>query len=150
MPIEDYYWIAGGATALLTVACVLLHNEGLSFLSDHLPFPKHYQRRRMATLILSLLALHIVEIWLFGISYYYLLMDPGFGNIQGTGTPRPSLVDSVYYSAAVYTTVGFGDLYPTGAIRVMTGTQGIVGLTLITWSASYTFLEMSKVWNDRN
>ena len=50
----------------------------------------------------------------------------------------------VYYSAAVYSTVGFGDIYPVGAIRTMTGTQGITGLTMITWFASYTLLDMMK------
>jgi hypothetical protein len=47
----------------------------------------------------------------------------------------------------VFTTVGFGDIYPVGAIRTMTGTEGIVGLTMITWSASYTFVEMLKTWD---
>jgi hypothetical protein len=55
-------------------------------------------------------------------------------------------VDCIYYSASVYTTVGFGDIYPVGAIRTMTGTEGLTGLTMITWSASYTFVEMLDTW----
>ncbi|MEO1247825.1 MAG: potassium channel family protein [Pseudomonadota bacterium] len=145
--IPNSYWITGAVTAMLTVVCVLLHYEGLRVLSDMLPKPKHHDRRRMILLILSLLALHVVEIWIFGFAYFTLLQDPAFGSIEGL--EALTLVDSVYYSAMVFTTVGFGDLYPTGAVRVMTAMEGITGLTMITWSASYTFVEMSKVWNER-
>lgn len=148
--LPDEYWLAGGATAFLTGAVVLIHYEGLRLLSDRLPVSRYYHRRRMIAMILSLLFLHVVEIWLFGIAYYTMLSDPLFGSIQGTGTDALNIVDSVYFSAAVYTTIGFGDLYPEGPVRVMTGTEGITGLTMITWSASFTFVEMSRVWNDRN
>jgi hypothetical protein len=30
----------------------------------------------------------------------------------------------------------------------MTGTEAVTGLTLITWSASYTFVEMLKTWEN--
>jgi hypothetical protein len=46
----------------------------------------------------------------------------------------------------VYTTVGFGDLLPQGAIRFMSGMEALTGLVMITWSASFTFLEMQRDW----
>lgn len=46
----------------------------------------------------------------------------------------------------VYTTVGFGDLIPIGPIRLMAGVEALTGLVMITWSASYTFLEMQRDW----
>jgi len=140
------YWITGLATAVAVVACVLLHYEGLRLLSDRLPTPRHHHRRRVIFLILSLLLLHVVEVWIFGGAYYYLLHLEGYGEL--IGADGPTLVDCVYYSASVFTTVGFGDIYPVGAIRVMTGTEGITGLTMITWSASHTFVEMLKTWNN--
>jgi hypothetical protein len=51
-----------------------------------------------------------------------------------------------YYSAAVYTTVGFGDLIPTGGLRVLTSGEALLGLSLITWSASFTFVQMQRLW----
>ena len=33
-------------------------------------------------------------------------------------------------------------------LRFITGTEAIAGLTFITWSASYTFMEMLKIWGD--
>ena len=54
----------------------------------------------------------------------------------------------IYFSASVYTTVGFGDIVPIGPIRAMTGTEGITGLVLITWSASFALMDMLKNWNE--
>lgn len=139
------YWITALVTALAVIVCVLLHYEGLRVLSDRLPTPRHHHRQRVIFLILSLLILHIIEVWIFGGAYYFLLRLDGFGEL--VGTDGPTIVDCVYFSASVFTTVGFGDIYPTGAIRGMTGTEGITGLTMITWSASYTFVEMLKTWD---
>ena len=57
-----------------------------------------------------------------------------------------SWVDSFYFSVVAVTTVGFGDVYPVGPIRFMTGMEALTGLVMITWSASFTFLEMQRDW----
>jgi hypothetical protein len=56
------------------------------------------------------------------------------------------LLDSVYFSAVCYTTLGLGDIVPTGAIRFLVGTESLTGFVLITWSASFTFVEMERYW----
>lgn len=142
------HWLTALVTALAVVACVLVHYEGLRLLSDKLPKRQFRHRRRVLVLIFSLLFLHIVEIWIFGGAYYLLLHGEGYGELAGA--PTASLMDCIYFSASVFTTVGFGDIYPVGAIRTMVGTEGVAGLTLITWSASYTFLEMLKRWNEND
>lgn len=139
------HWIAALVTAFAVVACVLVHYEGLRLLSDKLPKGQLRHRRRVLVMIFSLLFLHIVAIWIFGGAYYLLLHEDSYGEL--IGAPTATLVDCIYFSASVFTTVGFGDIYPVGAIRTMVGTEGVAGLTLITWSASYTFLEMLKRWN---
>jgi hypothetical protein len=138
------YLVTGLTTAVAVVVCVLLHYEGLRFLSELLPKSRLLHRRRIILLIFSLLLLHIIEIWVFGGAYYLLLHQDGFGEL--VGAPDASFIDCIYFSASVFTTVGFGDIYPVGAIRTMTGTEGVVGLTMITWSASYTYVEMLKHW----
>ncbi|MDZ7735029.1 MAG: ion channel [Gammaproteobacteria bacterium] len=52
------------------------------------------------------------------------------------------LPDYIYLSTTTYTTLGYGDLVPTGPVRAIYGTESLVGLVLITWSASLTFLEI--------
>lgn len=139
------YVFTGITTVVVVVICVMIHYEGLRFLSGILPKLQSFHRRRILILIMSLLFLHIVEVWIFGGAYYWMLRGGDFGEL--VGAPGATLIDCIYFSASVFTTVGFGDLYPTGAIRTITGTEGIVGLTMITWSASYTYVEMLKIWD---
>ncbi len=147
MLIPTHFWIAGGVAALAIACVVTLHYEALRLLTSVATMTRHPHRRRMIVLILSLLVLHIVEIWIFGGAYLLLLDLPDFGSIEGLAAESHRVVDCVYYSAMVYTTVGFGDMYPTGAIRVVTGTEAITGLTMIAWSASFTYFEMTKIWD---
>lgn len=42
--------------------------------------------------------------------------------------------------------IGFGDISPVGDIKYLTGLQALTGLVLITWTASFLFLEMQKYW----
>jgi len=140
------YWITALVTAIVVVVSVLIHYEGLSFLSNRLPSPRRHHRRRIVILILSLLFMHIIEIWFFGGAYFVLLSFDNFGALEGVADVN--WFDCVYFSASVYTTVGFGDIVPIGPIRTMTGTEGITGLVLITWSASFALMEMLKNWNE--
>lgn len=131
-------------TGFIVLACVLLHYEVFSWLTRALArLHIRIRRRRILLLIFGLLALHVAEVWLFGIGYFVLLDDQSFGRIHGSGG---ELFDLVYFSAVVYTTLGLGDLVPAGAIRFLTGTEALTGFVLITWSASFTFLEMQRFW----
>ena len=144
--LTSAHWIVLAATAAVAVSCVLIHYEGLRFLSNRAGVVKLDQRRHVVILILCLLLLHIIEVWVFG-GAYILLLDLGdYGELHASTPVSP--FDCIYFSATVFTTLGFGDITPTGPIRAMTGTEAIVGLTLITWSASDTFVEMPKTWNN--
>ena len=66
-------------------------------------------------------------------------MLPTAGGLSGAEIG--GLLDLVYFSATVFTTLGFGDLVPVGPIRMITSTEALAGLALITWSASFTFLQ---------
>ena len=56
------------------------------------------------------------------------------------------ILDYVYLSFVTYTTVGYGDLVAGGYLRYLTGVEALTGLILITWSASFLFIEMGKYW----
>lgn len=76
-------------------------------------------------------------------SDYYLLFQLGdvgdiVGNFEG------GILDCVYFSFVNYTTLGYGDQTPEGHIRFLAGTESLVGLVLVAWSASFTYLEMQR------
>ena len=58
-----------------------------------------------------------------------------------------AFLDYIFMSAVTYTTVGYGDIVPLGPVRFLYGTQALVGFVLITWSASFAFIEMQRNWN---
>lgn len=139
------YAVTAFAALVAVVACVIIHYEGLRVLTELVQRGEWNHRRRVIVLILSLLLMHVLEIWLFGGMYFLLLTYADVGELSGLSVIN--LFDTVYYSSMVYTTIGFGDIVPVGAIRLLTGMEGVTGLVMITWSASYTFLVMLKTWN---
>ena len=139
------HWLVVGMTLLIVALTVVLHYEVLSGLNQHLPRWKHIPMRlRILALIFLLLLLHVAEIWLFGLGIHLAIQDPQLGNVLGIA--QGNLLDAIYLSATTYTTLGIGDLIPQGPIRFLIGTEAVVGLMMITWSASFTYLEMQRCW----
>lgn len=124
--------------------CVLLHYEALRLLTRLMPrFPRPAQPR-IVLLILGAMAAHVTEIWIFAFGHMLLDGRPGCGHIGGAEIS--GILDYVYYSTVIYTTVGFGDLVPVGPIRFLTAVEALLGLGMIGWSASFTFVEMQRYW----
>jgi len=127
----------------IVVCCVILHYEALRFLGHSVGAHVH-KRIGMLVVMLGLLAVHVIEIILFALGYMIMQFSLDLGHI--THLDKGNFLDYIYYSSVVYTTVGFGDLLPVGAVRMMSAAEGLVGLSLITWSASFTFLAMKHFW----
>ena len=144
--LTTQHWIVVVVSALTVVVCVIAHYEALRLISRFVPRPHHHERRGVVYLILCLLVVHNAEIWLFGFVNFVLMQGEGFGTLVGLGDV--TLFNTIYYSAMVYTTVGFGDIVPEGPIRFSAGLEGITGLTMIAWSASFTFLTMTRNWTE--
>ena len=135
------------ATIALVLGCVAGHYEGLNWLARRLAHREGPRRPRVLYAVLGAVGLHIAEIWIFGLGIWALLHLPDAGAIVGVGTSP--LLDAIYLSAVTFTTVGFGDLAPSGPIRFVIGTEALLGFVLLTWSASFTYLEMEKNWRER-
>ncbi len=139
------HWAAFLITLLVVSMTVGLHYETLQRLGNQAARWKRLRPRvRVLALIISILLLHIVEIWLFGLGLHMVNFYPALGDVSGTHSF--TLGDALYLSATTYTTLGYGDLVPHGPIRFLLGTEALVGLVMITWSASFTYLEMQRFW----
>lgn len=134
-----------GIAGLLASISVLIHYESLNLIERLVEsFGSH--RRRLIVTMIGLLLAHIVEIWFYAGAYSLLARYPDFGALHTNLAGGTSPYDSVYYSAMVYTTVGFGDMVPSGGLRLITATEALVGLSLITWSASFTYFQMRATY----
>ncbi|WP_273149353.1 potassium channel family protein [Methylophaga thiooxydans] len=132
---------------LLVLICVVIHYETLYQLARKLSVVHISPRRRVLVGVMVILLAHIVEIWLFALGYYAMAHSAGFGSLSGN--TNLSLLDCGYFSFTTYTTLGFGDIEPSGYLRFLTGMESLTGFVMITWSASFLFLEMQKYWPKR-
>ena len=146
------YLLTTLATLTVVIVSVVFHYEGLRLLSRWVTLDLLPARVRIVSLIFGQLLLHAVEITLFAITNHALSRQPGFGGFlmigaENCGVPQTmDTIDHLYYSVTVYTTLGFGDIVADGPVRILAGTEALVGLVLITWSASFTFLKMQIYW----
>jgi Ion channel len=137
-------WLVAITAMVIATLCVALHYEALSLCNRNLARISQRRRPRVVILIFVVLLVHIAEIWLFGAGYWLLLTNPDVGTLEGLASR--GLPEYVYFSAMTYTTVGVGDVFAIGPIRFLAGMEALTGFVMITWSASYTFLEMQRDW----
>ena len=131
----------------LVAIVVLIHYEALSFLSIQLVKSRFPHRLRVIFGVFGALCAHSIEIWVFAFAYYFMLKDGGFGILRGDFDG--SMLDCTYYSFITYSSLGLGDIAPSGSIRFITGLESLTGLVLISWTASFLFIEMQKLWNHK-
>ena len=129
--------------AFLVTANILVHYEMLRFMSAYVPGLPIAVRAKVLVVVLGCFVAHTIEVWLYAVAY--LLIDrAGIGSLQGQ--VDESFADFLYFSATSYSTLGFGDVYPIGALRLISGIEGINGLFLIAWSTSFTYFVMDRLW----
>lgn len=131
---------------LVLMLAVLLHYEALNLLSRLLPHIQVKPRFIVVIGVMGSIAAHIVEILIFGLAFYLKVNNGNFGSLSGNF--YGSFWDCVYFSFTNYTTLGFGDIQPHGHLRFLAGVEAVTGLVLITWSASFMFIEMQRFWRN--
>ncbi len=133
--------------SFVVLICVTVHYELLYRMTLWIPKMNINHRYRIIVGVIGCLVAHAIEIWVFAVVYFLMgrYGEWGFldGNVSGT------LLDCGYFSFTVFTTLGFGDIYPVGEIRYLTGIESLTGLVLITWTASFLFYEMQRHWGVR-
>lgn len=142
--VGSEHLIVGLISGLVTVLCVFIHYESMSLVSFYAWRLGVVRRMRVLFIILAMLVAHVIEVWVFGLMYWILEAFPRLGEIKGAF--EEGALDLVYFSVVTFTTMGYGDMTPSGALRILSGTEALVGLSLITWSASLAFLEMQRDW----
>lgn len=132
---------------LLVCVVVVIHNEALIRLSRVLTRLRQSHHFRLTIAVLGCLTAHALEVWIFATAFYFMHHAEGWGQLLGnfSGT----MLDAAYFSFTTFTTLGYGDIEPMGQLRYLTGIEALTGLLMITWSASFLFLEMQRYWPTR-
>lgn len=144
--VTGEHLMVGLVASLLMALCVAFHYEGMSLLSARLPRLAFKRRARIVVLILGMLVVHVIEVWIFAAAYYVLDAWPELGRLAGEF--HEGALDFVYFSVVTYSSLGYGDLVPMGPLRILAGCETLLGLSLLTWTASFAFLEMQRDWQE--
>jgi hypothetical protein len=80
--------------------------------------------------------LSVVVFWFFFGLVYYFMEILGLGKtISAVGNPDnlSKLLQSFYHSAITFFTIGYGDVYPMGLSRVVSGMEGFMGVFMMSY-----------------
>jgi hypothetical protein len=121
----------------LLAACVAIHGTALTTAFRRIgPLPEgapylsvHWRLIRIAS---WLIAAHLVEIAVWALFY------TGFRVFPDTEA-------SFYFSAVTYTTVGYGDLVPPQAWRLLASVEGLTGILMCGWSTGFFFATFGRL-----
>jgi len=130
---------------VLIFTCVSIHYEALRTMNDHLPRAAFIPNRaKVVAALAGAMASHVCQVSLFALAYFLLRDKLELGNFAGHF--HDSFASFLYFSTETYTTVGFGDIYPVGPLRPLVGIESLTGLLLLSWSGSFSYLEMRRYW----
>lgn len=78
----------------------------------------------------------VIVMWLFFGLVYYLDEIAGLGHtMSSVGNPDhlPVLTQSFYHSVITFFTIGYGDVYPQGLSRIISGIEGFIGVFMMSY-----------------
>ena len=95
-------------------------------------------------IVMVLFVAHLIEIGIYASAYIWSSSILRLGDFTGAIDTSP--MSYLYYSGVIFTTLGLGDIQPVGHLRFITATEALNGFLLLTWSASFTFIAMMRLW----
>ena len=91
-----------------------------------------WQGAAILFVVLSLFALHSVQIWIYALTYLAL------GQFDAVDT-------ALYFSTSTFTTVGFGDIVLASDWRMLAAAESANGFLLIGWSTAFLVSVTSRL-----
>lgn len=136
-----------GLALFLLVATIGTHYEVLRFASTRITRIHIVPRMRITIMLTAALLSHLLHVLYYAAAFMVVEHYTGLGTIAGPA--GHGFGDAFYFSMTCYTTLGIGDLYPTGVVRMLSGVEALNGLVMVGWTASLTYLYMEKFWKLR-
>jgi hypothetical protein len=136
--------VTAAMAALLVGLATFVHYEVLRLCHEKLPALRFVAGRAKVLLAMgAAFCSHLAQIAIFAAAYAFL-QAIALGKLHGA--LRGTAMGFLYFSAETYTSLGFGDVYPVGEMRLIAGIEALTGLLMISWTASFTYLEMGRHW----
>lgn len=130
---------------IMVILTTIIFYEIFRYVWFKIPKLKVRPRNKLLYVVLSIFIAHTLCVWAYGICYHIMVEHLNLGTISGD--LAGSFMDYIYFSAETYSSLGMGDIYPTGNLRFISGVEVLNGLVMIGWSASFTYLAMERFWD---
>jgi len=148
----EHYSLALLCAAVLTVTVVGIHYEALRLLSAI--HPRRWSgRMNIGVLIVCIIVVHCLEALVFALGFWFADHVLGLGGLTAMGSAgvsgvhtQPGVLVYAYFALETFTTQSLGDIVPVGASRLIASIEPLVGLILIGWSTSFTYVMMRRDW----
>lgn len=129
---------------VLVLITIWIHFEVFRLTSRVLPRYAQNGHSCVLIVVFGTFVAHIIEVVPYAGAFYVLEYGLTVGSL--TFGPDATVMDYIYYSIDMYTSLGLGDVAPDRHLRIISGIEALNGLVLIGWSASFTFLAMRHYW----
>ena len=127
-----------------SLATFVLHEVGLLGIGAGAARFAGGGRKVVLAVALGILLLHLLEIGIY--TGAIALATEGLHLGRLVGDVDGSNLELLGFSAEAYTSLGFGDIIPTGQMRLLVSFEPLNGLILLGWSASFLHLEVARYW----
>ena len=128
-------------TAIAVLSTTAFHFETLTILSRRYA-EKTTTRRALPGIIMCIIAAHLIEIGFY--AFVFSMADGSFNlGTLGANTDT-SAFEYFYFAAETYSSLGYGDIFPTGAMRLIAAIEPLNGILMLTWSGSFLFMLVQK------
>lgn len=134
--------IASFVSLGLIVTCVAVFYEIMAHVWLLLPRLEGRPRTQILLTVIASFVGHTIAVWIFAVAYFILANHWNFGTL--TGNIDHHILDYVYFSVVSYSSLGLGDVAPTGGLRLLVGVEAITGLILIGWTITFTYIVTEK------
>ena len=141
--MPDHLFAKFALSTFMLVLCVIIHGLGLFTLNRALREETWEERQsRMTalsargalftfTIVLTLIAIHGLEIWAYALLYLAIGAVPGLEN-------------ALYYSTISYSTVGYNDTLMHEEWKLLGAFESIAGMILLGWSTAFFFRMLGR------
>lgn len=126
---------------ILIVSCGAVHYAFMRGLDLTFKASRLGKGLKLQISLLIAVIVHSFEAGLYAIGFQFS-HSLNLGGFKGLESPH-SIMDVFYFSLVNYTSLGLGDIYPTGHLRFLAGIESLNGFLLISCSAALLFRIMS-------
>lgn len=123
---------------------IIIHYETVSFLLTSAMIRNIKGRRKLLVSVFVIFLAHGLEIWMFALAIFLATNPLELGTL--TGNFDASVRDFSYFATVAYTSLGFGDIVPTGNLRILVGYTTLTGLLMMAWTAAFSIHVMQNVF----